>query len=156
MKKAILLLLVVVLTACGEKKRDIPALDPAFINYVSGFTSGVVSATSNVVLTLVSDLPEAIREESLDQDLLEIKPSVKGNFSWVNSRTLEFAPEEMLSPGTLYQCKFHLGKLMEVPGGLEVLEFQFQTIQQSLFVELKGLNSLDEEDLQWQQLKWRI
>ena len=41
---------------------------------------------------------------------------------------------------------------MEVPKGLEVLEFQFQTIQQSLFVELNGLNSLDDENLQWQQL----
>lgn len=154
MKKVFLLLLaIVVLTGCKEKKSDIPAIDPAFINYVSGFTSGVVSATSNVVLSLVSDLPEAIREESLDQDLLEIRPSLKGDLSWVNSRTLEFVPEEMLSPGTLYQCKFHLGKVMEVPGELEVLEFQFQTIQQSLYVELEGLNSLDDEDLQWQQMK---
>ena len=142
MKKAFLLLLAVcVLTACVEKKSEIPAVDPGFINYISGFTSGVMSATSNVVLTLVSDLPEAVWEESLDQDLLEIKPSVKGNYSWVNSRTLEFVPEGMLSPGTVYQCKFHLGKLMDVPGGLEVLEFQFQTKVQSLFVELKGLTA---------------
>jgi uncharacterized protein YfaS (alpha-2-macroglobulin family) len=154
MKKAFLLLLAFALfTACGEKKRDLPALDPAFINYVSGFTSGVVSATSNVVLSLVADLPEAIREASLNEDLLEIKPSVKGSYSWANSRTLEFVPEEMLESGTVYQCKFHLGKLMEVPGQLGVLEFQFQTIQQSLYLELEGLNSLDDEDLQWQQLK---
>jgi len=154
MKKAFLFILAfAILSACGEKKRDLPALDPAFINYVSGFTSGVVSATSNVVLSLVADLPETIREESLNEDLLEIKPTVNGSYSWVNSRTLEFVPEEMLQPGTVYQCKFHLGKLMEVTGQLGVLEFQFQTIQQSLYVELEGLNSLDDEDLQWQQLK---
>jgi len=154
MKKALLLLLALaVLTGCKEKKSEITAIDPAFINYVSGFTSGVVSASSNIALTLVSDIPEAIREKSLDEELLEIRPSVRGNYSWVDSRTLEFSPEGILDPGTIYQCKFHLGKLMEVPGGLEVLEFQFQTIQQSLFVELKGLNSLDDEDLKWQQLK---
>ena len=74
MKKAFLLLLAVgMMTACGEKKRDIPELDPAFINYVSAFTSGVVSATSNVALSLVSDLPESIREEALDEGLLEIE-----------------------------------------------------------------------------------
>jgi len=154
MKKAILLLLTLaVLTACKEKKTEIPAIDPGFISYVSGFTSGVISTSSNVVLSLVSDIPEAKRTESLDQDLLEIKPSVRGSYSWVDSRTLEFRPEGMLDPGTVYQCKFHLDKLMEVPDGLEVLEFQFQTIQQSLFVELEGLTALDEVDLQWQQLK---
>jgi len=77
---------------------------------------------------------------------------VKGSLSWLDSRTLEFTPDAVLDPGTVYECKFHLNKLMEVPGGLEILEFQFQTIQQSLFVELNGLNSLDDEDLKWQQL----
>jgi len=154
MKKALLLLLTVaVLFGCKEKKSEIPAIDPAFINYVSGFTSGVVSASSNIALTMVSDIPEASREKSLELELLEIRPSVKGSYSWVSSRTLEFSPEGTLEPGTVYNCKFHLDKVMEVPKGLEVLEFQFQTIQQSLFVELKGLNSLDDEDLKWQQLK---
>ncbi|MEA3461670.1 MAG: MG2 domain-containing protein, partial [Bacteroidota bacterium] len=154
MKKLLLLLLTVaVITGCKEKKSEIPAIDPAFINYVSGFTSGVVSASSNIALTLVSDIPEAIREKSLEMELLEFKPSVKGSYSWVDSRTLEFSPAGTLDPGTMYQCKFHLDKVMEVPGGLEVLEFQFQTIQQSLFVELNGLNSLDDEQLEWQQLK---
>ncbi|TFH23919.1 MAG: hypothetical protein E4H10_11385 [Bacteroidia bacterium] len=152
MKKAVLLLLAfAVLTGCKEKKSEIPVIDPGFISYVSGFTSGVVSASSHVVLSMVSDIPEAVRTEALDQDLLEIKPSVRGTYSWVDSRTLEFLPEGMLDPGTVYQCRFHLDKLMEVPGGLEVLEFQFQTIQQSLFVELEGLTALDDEDLQWQQ-----
>ncbi|RLD90147.1 MAG: hypothetical protein DRJ29_15890, partial [Bacteroidetes bacterium] len=118
MKKALLLLLAVaVLTGCKEKKSEIPAIDPAFINYVSGFTSGVISASSNIALTLLADIPEAIREKSLKLELLEIRPSVKGNFTWVDSRTLEFSPEGTLDPGTIYQCKFHLNKLMEVPGG---------------------------------------
>ena len=109
MKKALLLLLALaVLTSCKEKKSEIPAIDPAFINYVSGFTSGVVSASSNIALTLVSDIPEAVREKSLDEELLEIRPSVKGSYSWVDSRTLEFSPEGILDPGTIYQCKFYV------------------------------------------------
>jgi len=36
---------------------------------------------------------------------------------------------------------------------LKILEFQFQTIQQSIYVEMEGLNSLDEVELKWQQLK---
>jgi hypothetical protein len=105
-----------------------------------------------VTIQLVSDVSEALQEASLTESLLECKPSIKGEYAWVDSRTLEFRPEEMLDPGTVYDCKFQLHKLMEVPDPLKVLKFQFQTIQQSLSVELNGLNSLDEEDLQWQQL----
>ena len=81
MKKVLLLLLTVaVFTSCKEKKSEIPAIDPAFISYVSGFTSGVVSASSSIALTLVSDIPEAIREKSLEMELLEFRPSVKGSY----------------------------------------------------------------------------
>ncbi len=155
MKKALsLLFILAILTSCKDQQKEIPSIDPAFTNYISGFTSGVISASSNLTIHLVSDVPETTMEQLLDQSLLECKPSVRGSYFWVDSRTLEFRPEEMLDPGTLYQCKFHLHKLMEVPDPfLKTLEFQFQTIQQSIHVELKGLNSLDEEDLQWQQLK---
>ncbi len=157
MKNALFLLLVVaVITGCKDKNTEIPSIDPAFINYISGFTSGVISAGSNLAISLVSDLPEAIREQALGLELLECKPSVKGSYRWIDSRTLEFTPAEMLKPGTVYQCKFQLHKLMEVPDPLKTLEFQFQTIQQALFVELKGLNSLDDKDLQWQQLRGNL
>ena len=153
MKKVLLLLLIAaLLNGCKEKKSEIPAIDPAFISYVSGFTSGVVPAGSSIAVTLLSDIPESVREKSLETKLLEIRPSVKGSISWVDSRTLEFSPEGSLDPGTLYNCKFHLDRVMEVPEGLEVLEFQFQTIQQSIFVEMKGLSSLDDDNLEWQQL----
>ena len=154
MKKAICFLLAVaVITGCKDRNTDIPSIDPAFINYVSGFTSGVISASSNLSIQLVSDISESVREETLDQSLLECKPSIKGTYIWLDSRTLEFRPEEMLEPGTMYQCKFQLHKLVEVPDPLKILEFQFQTIQQSIYVEISGLNSLDDEDLKWQQLK---
>jgi alpha-2-macroglobulin len=154
MKKALLLLLILTaLTSCKDKKNEIPAIDPAFTSYVSGFTSGVIPAGSRLLISLVSDVPVSQRESSVDLELLECKPSVEGSYRWIDSRTLEFTPAEMLAPGTMYQCKFHLHKLMEVPASLKILEFQFQTIQQAIFVEFKGLNSLDDEDLQWQQLK---
>ncbi len=154
MKKILLLLLVVAaLTACKDKKNEIPSVDPAFTSYVSGFTSGVISAGSNLLISLVSDVPIAIREESVEMELFECKPSVEGSLRWIDSRTLEFTPVEMLEPGTVYQCKFQLHKVMEVPDNLKTLEFQFQTIQQALYVELEGLTSLDDEDLQWQQLR---
>ncbi len=57
MKKAItLLLLVAALAACKNSKTDIPSIDPAFTNYISGFTSGVISVGSNLSIQLVPDI----------------------------------------------------------------------------------------------------
>jgi len=154
MKKfSILLLILAILSGCKDKKNEIPAIDPAFTSYVSGFTSGVISANSNLLISLVSDVPVAVQEATLELGLLECKPAIEGSYRWNDSRTVEFTPDEMMVPGTVYKCKFQLHELMEVPAPLKVLEFQFQTIQQAIFVEFKGLNSLDDEDLQWQQLK---
>ncbi len=147
------MLILAALYGCKDKKTEIPAIDPAFTSYVSGFTSGVISASSNLMISLVSDVPVAIREKSVELDLLDCKPSIEGSYRWIDKRTLEFTPAELLSPGTVYNCKFQLHEIMEVPATLKALEFQFQTIQQAIFVELKGLNSLDDEDLKWQQLK---
>ena len=50
MKKTICLLLVVaVISACNNRKNEIPAINPEFTNYISGFTSGVISAGSNLM-----------------------------------------------------------------------------------------------------------
>ena len=157
MKKTIcFLLLLAVIAGCKEKKNGMLPIDPAFSNYISGFTSGVISVASNITIRLVSDVPEVVRQKVLELSPLEIKPSVKGSYRWEDSRTLQFSPDGMLDPGTLYQCRFHLHKLLEVPDGLKTLEFQFQTIQQSFEVELRGLNSLDDEDLQWQKLSGEL
>ncbi|MEN8204033.1 MAG: MG2 domain-containing protein [Bacteroidota bacterium] len=154
MKKAIqLLILILILSGCKSKKEEIPYINPAFTNYISGFTSGVISSSANLTIQFVSDVPQPVRESSINESLLECKPAVKGSYFWVDSRTLEFQPDEVLEPGTIYQCKFHLHIITEVPDELKTMEFQFQTIQQSVYVELKGLTSLDEEDLQWQQLR---
>ena len=154
MKKALsYLLILIALSSCKDKNTNITTIDPAFTNYISGFTSGVISANSTLTIQMVSDLSTSLREGLLNEGLIESKPIIKGDYTWLDSRTLEFTPEEMLDPGTLYNCRFHLHKVMEVSDALKVLEFQFQTIQQSVYVEFKGLNSLDDEDLQWQQLK---
>jgi uncharacterized lipoprotein NlpE involved in copper resistance len=79
MKKTICLLLVVaVIAGCNNRKNEIPAIDPAFTNYISGFTSGVISAGSNLTIRLLSDVPQSVREEVLDQILFECKPAIKG------------------------------------------------------------------------------
>ena len=151
-KTAVIFLLALALTACKDSQKEIPTIDPGFTSYVSGFTNGVISVNSTLTIRLMADVSKTLQEELMDQALFEFKPSIKGSVIWLDNRTIEFRPEGILPAGKLFSCTFHLYKLMDVPDHLKSLEFQFQTIQQALFVEFEGLQSLDEENLQWQQL----
>ncbi len=145
-------LLVITIISCKDTKKEIPKIDSGFTNYISGFTSGVISVNSNISIRLMEDLSENLREEIIDQELFEFKPLIKGSIIWVDKKTIEFRSEGILTPGTVYNGKFHLSKLLEVPKHLKNLEFRFQTMQQAVFVNFEGLKSIDEESLQWQQL----
>lgn len=151
-RNLVLIILMTTILSCQDTKKQIPQVDPEFTNYISGFTSGVISVTSKPTLRLMEEIPQSVREDLTDQTLFEFKPEIKGNYIWLNNRTIEFQPEEILPPGTVYNAKFHLYKLIDVPDHLRTLEFQFQTMQQAVYVSFEGLKSLDEYNLQWQQL----
>ncbi len=154
MKRVYTLLLgLLILVACNEKKPQSPAeIDTAFTSYVSGFTSGVVSTTADISIRLVSELPESQRDELLEKALFQIRPTLKGTLVWLDNRTLAFRPEHKMEPGTNYSCRFRLDKLLDVPARLGTLEFEFRTMAQAMAVEIGGMTCLDEEDLSWQQL----
>ena len=146
------LILILILASCKEKKKEIPKIDPGFTSYISGFTSGVISANASISVRLMQEVSESVREEVLTEKLFEFKPSIEGNINWLNNRIVEFRPEQPLPPGTVFNAFFHLSRLTQVPGHLETLEFQFQTMQQAVYVNFEGLKSVDEENLKWQQL----
>jgi len=155
MKKALLLLLILAtLISCNNQKKasELPVIDQAFTSYIAAFTSGVISVNSGIIIRFVSDIPVGDREAILEEEVLECKPALKGSYLWTDNRTLEFRPDEIMPTGTVFQCSFHLGELLEVPSDLKTMKFQFQTMQQSISVDFGGLNSLDDEDLKWQQL----
>ncbi len=157
MKKTVLLLAaVLVMVSCNDRDKKAPAIDPAFTGYISGFTSGVISTHSSLTIQLVTDVPEQVREGTDGRELFTFKPSLKGSPVWKDSRTVEFRPSEAMAPGTRYECSFQLHRVLAVPAELRTFEFQFRTILQSVQVEFGGLNSLDDEDMKWQQLQGSV
>lgn len=157
MKKALALIMILAFMAgCKTKTGKVaePTMpDPAYSSYVTAFTSGIISNTENIIVEFSSNIAAEVQEKTLEKPVLEIKPDIKGSFIWLDNRTLSLIPDESLKPGTTYQCELQLNKITNVPDALKTMIFQFQTKQQSIVVDWKGLNSLDDENLQWQQLK---
>ena len=126
---------------CG-KKQDAVEINQDFSRYISGFTSGLVSAGSVIQIEFTQDL----RHERQDAELLfSFSPAVKGTASWKGNRTVEFVPAEPLREGTRYVVSFNLEKL--IPGlskDLHVFRFDLNTIEQDFSIAESFYQPIDD------------
>ncbi len=145
------LILSFVLNSCNQSKKQAPAIDAGFTSYISGFTSGVVSVNSGIQVRLMEEVPGVTKDKAVEDDLFSFSPKINGNARWIDNRTIEFRPEPRLKAGIVYNAKFYLSGIREVPSRYKTFEFQFQTMQQAMFVNFEGLKGINEEDFRWQQ-----
>lgn len=149
---------VVVLTFnyCGSNKSASIETKPIFNGHVSGYTSGLISNSSVINIRLIDDVSEEVFNSGIEKNLFDFEPTIEGTTKWVDRRTLEFTPNELLPSGVTYSANFNLGDLLEVSDDLKNFEFQFQTIQQAVFFEFNGLKAVNENDLHWQKALCKI
>ncbi|MDD4192060.1 MAG: MG2 domain-containing protein, partial [Mangrovibacterium sp.] len=136
MKKITLLLFIVFLFSCkSQKEEQAEPLDPAYSQYVSSFTSGVISCKSPIQVELALDPKlEAKPGADVPGKIISLEPKVAGKVQWVNSRTLAFVPEETMKPGTSYVVAVDLDRLLDVPKKYGTMKFQVRIISQSFHV----------------------
>jgi len=126
----------------GSKARE--KFNPAFLSYISGYTSGQVSREATIQVMFVADIiPQEKVGTTEERELFGFSPSVKGSAVWRSRNVLEFRPEEVLSSGKLYNATLNLDKLLEVPSGLEKFGFSFQTLNQSFTASIYGISYPD-------------
>ncbi|NBC82542.1 MAG: hypothetical protein GVY19_04090 [Bacteroidetes bacterium] len=122
--------------------------DPAFMNYISAFTSGVVSAESDIRVSLVNEVPFDVDPAvAVNEKYFDIQPKISGSAYWVDKHTVEFRPNEKMASGEVYQVTFHLDKIFKVDKPYRQFEFSFSTLQQSFMVEVEGYSTYRITDL---------
>jgi len=151
--KSILLLIVLAisLVRCGDDNKT-KTIDPAFIGYISAFTSGVVSNQTTIKIRLAEPYKDAIVNQKIEEELFDFSPNIEGEAYWIDKQTIEFRPSDLLPSGKLFEAEFYLSKLMKVPEKLETLVFQFQVMKQALDIEFGGMESHSLTDLKLQMI----
>lgn len=123
-------------------------INPAYSKYVEAYTSGVISKRGTIRIQLASGITTLHHtNDPEERELFGFKPSIKGKTYWIDARTIEFRPDEQLTPGKLYEVSFKLSKLIQVPSEFETFEFQFQVVKPSLKFEQDGLKSFNSSSL---------
>ena len=124
-------------------------VDPAFAEYISSYTAGVIPSGSTVRITFARDMVDSTMEgqESLGK-LFDFSPALSGKTMWLNSRTLEFLPDQRMESGQRYKADFFLSRLLaDVPEQLRTLAFGFRIIPQNYEVMIVNTKSYDHDDL---------
>ncbi len=138
-----LLCLTVILSlfSCSKKEKWID-VDPAFGTYIDAYTTGIISKTTAVRIQLAADAntTHAVGEE-VKESLFSFSPSVKGKAFWLDARTIEFKPENYLTPDQLYEVSFKLGKVTRVPEKFSNFKFSMKTVKPSFKISDDGLRS---------------
>jgi uncharacterized protein YfaS (alpha-2-macroglobulin family) len=148
------LLAIIFLFSCETSDSKKPKkINPEFRNYISAFTSGVISAESVIKIKLRDKLSGELKVgEQLDMDLFEFSPKIKGAAFLTNEKSIEFRPEEPMVSGQTYEAEFNLFKLVDVNNDLKVFEFQFRTIDRSFNVVKGEFTPYNNKDLTLNQL----
>ena len=129
------------------------ASNPAFGAYINAYTSGIISKKSTIRILLSNEIETPIEiGKAIDKKLFDFSPSIKGTAVWLDSRTIEFRPEQPLPSGTHYEAAFFLSNILDVPSDFETFEFDFQTMQQSYEVFVDRMTTTDKKTLRTQRL----
>ncbi len=129
------------------------AINPAFGEYISSFTSGVVNSGSVIRVVLAN---EAIDSASLGETsvkLFDFSPSLKGTTVWLDRRTVEFRPATRLTAGQVYEGEFSLSRLADVAKDLSTFDFSFQVMPQNFELTVDNIKPYVKTELQRQKIE---
>lgn len=129
-------------------------VNPAFGEYISSYTAGIISSGSTVRVVLAEDVVDStqVGQES-SVSLFSFSPSLGGKSIWLDKRTVEFKPDTRLTSAQTYNVSFYLSKLLEVPDELKTLEYTFQVIPQNFELSVENVKPYVKTELKRQKIE---
>lgn len=129
-------------------------INPAFAEYISSYTAGVINSGSAIRIVLtheVVDESEVGNESTIN--LFKFSPAVKGKSVWIDRQTIEFKPDERFASGQRYEVYFNLARLMEVPDDLKSFVYSFQIIPQNFEFTINNIKPYVKTELARQKIE---
>lgn len=129
-------------------------INPAFGEYITSYTAGVITSGSSIRIALSKDVVDSLSIGSeTTVKLFDLSPAVKGSTRWIDARTVEFTPETRLVSGQLYEVSFNLARLIEIPKALATFEYVVQVIPQNFEVTVDNIKPYVKTDLKRQKIE---
>src|SRR5690606_7511665 len=122
-------------------------INPEFAAYISSFTSGHVSSNATIRIKFTSEFSNTtLLNTPLEEEYFDFDAAIKGKAVWKDAQTMDCVPDERVPSAQKYKVIFYLHKLTDVKKQLKNFEFQFQTVEQSVQLELGDLKCYNSND----------
>src|SRR6478735_2602191 len=139
---SLILIALVIFFARQHQRNKQLKVDAAFGKYIESYTTGVISKQSTIRIKLAGEVQVShAQNEQLKDGIFDFSPSIKGKAYWIDDRTIEFRPAEVLDIDKKYTADFNLGKIIKVESDYEHFKFGFQTIKPDFSITFAGLQS---------------
>ncbi|MCB0487816.1 MAG: hypothetical protein KDC99_05040 [Cyclobacteriaceae bacterium] len=135
-------------------QNDNAGINPAFGEFVSSYTAGVIGSGSTIRIVLTEDAVDLnmVGQES-SVKLFSFKPSVDGKVTWLDTRTVEFKPTNRMTSGQSYDVDFSLSKVLTVPSELATFHYSFRIIPQNFGIAIDNVLPYSKSDLTRQKIE---
>jgi len=139
------------------RRPKIVFVNPAFGEYISAYTAGIVGSGSAIRIMLSTDVADSAEVgQEANHELFSFNPALRGKALWLDKKTIEFRPESRLISGKTYEVRFNLAYLMEVPKDLSYFEYTFQVIPQNFEVSIENVKSYAKATLDRQKIEGMV
>lgn len=130
------------------------AVDPAFGEFISAYTDGVISSNSTFTISLAQDVVEfdQVGQEA-DASLFSFSPSVSGTAIWQDRRTIRFKPDKRLQSGEQYKVSFRLSKVLSVPADLGTFTYTVLVLRQDFEATINNVKPYTKTELTRQRIE---
>lgn len=143
--------------SCSNKEEKNINVNPAFSEYVKGYTSGVIHKDDVISIQLAQPIgTERELYTPIENDYLSFKPAIDGELYWSDQQTLSFKPSESLKSNQIYSATFELGELISVPKEFESFNFMVRVIKQDVSVNSFRFSNYSSEDYDLKQFSAQI
>ena len=133
-------------------------INPAFGEYISSYTAGIVSSGTAIRIILAEDAVDSLEiGQEASAKLFEFSPSIPGKAVWLDRKTVEFKPDTRLLSGQVYQTDFFLSKLVnDLPSDLRTFTYTFQVIPQNFEVTVQNIKPYVKTELTRQMIEGTV
>ena len=146
-------ILLFAISACKNSKE--PSDNTAINQYISGYTSDLISRTDPIVIHFSEANPNFPNKEVL-QEVLSFSPKIEGQTQWADASTIIFTPNGPLNSGTEYDAEINLKQLLNKEDAPKAFEFSFYTYSQSFDLKVLNFSAYDDKELGWNKLEGKI
>lgn len=147
---------IILLFSCSSNDKEEAKANHKITTYISAYTGGVISNQSTIRIEFRETHNNIKINEVLEDNPFSFSPSVDGEAVWIDGRTLEFRPSDVLKSNQLYETTFKTGEIISIPEALNIFEFSFNVKPLFYDINFDGIAPYTSDNMTWQKLNGSI